>query len=154
MTLKKNAMLVAFTLTLFSASVMLVAFTLTLFASVACAVEEVPEVQQQGNIPYVSGGIGEDESDALQAVQHDYNLRVMNADKLGHFSGDVRIVVSDLKHNVLLDSASGPLFYANLPKGRYVVEGFSGEQSRKQTIVVGKGKPAHVRFVWPEDTTD
>lgn len=120
----------------------------------ARADDEALEVQQQGDISYISGGIGRDESDALQATQANYNLRIMNADRYGHFSGDTRIVISDSQHNVLLDATSGPLFYANLPKGRYIVEGFSQEQSAKRVITIANGKAAHVRFVWPEDTND
>ena len=113
--------------------------------------DETLEVYEQNGISYVSGGIGKDESDALQSMQHNYNLRIMNADKAGHFSGDTRIVISDMKQVVLLDDNSGPLFYANLPKGRYVVEGFSQEQSKRQTVVITGEKAAHVRFVWPQD---
>lgn len=112
------------------------------------------EVQQQGGISYVTGGIGKDESDALRATQSNYNLRIVNADKSGHFSGDTRVVISDLRHNTLLDAASGPLFYANLPRGKYIVEGYSQEQIKKQVITITNGKSSHIRFVWPEDMSD
>lgn len=116
--------------------------------------DDVLEIQQQGDISYVSGGIGQDESDALQATQRNYNLHVMNADKSGHFSGDTRIVISDSQHNPLLDATSGPLFYANLPKGKYIVEGFAGNQSKKQVVTIAKGNPVRVHFTWLQDATD
>ncbi len=125
-----------------------------LSASPAQAQTNPLEVQQQGHISYVTGGIGKDEIDAMQATQSNYNLRIMNADKAGHFSGNTRIVISDLQHTALLDAASGPLLYANLPQGRYIVEGYSQERMKKQTITIGHKKPARVRFVWPEDMTD
>lgn len=125
-----------------------------LSASPVWADDNPLEVQQQGNISYVTGGIGKDESDALRVTQANYNLRIMNADKSGHFSGDTRIVISDLQHNALLDAISGPLFYANLPKGKYIVEGYGQEQMKKQTVTIANGKSAHVRFVWPEDMSD
>lgn len=125
-----------------------------LLSASAWADDGVLEIQQQGDISYVTGGIGKDESDALRATQTNYNLRIMNADKSWHFSGDTRIVISDLQHNALLDAISGPLFYANLPKGKYIVEGYSGEQTKKQNVTISAGKPAHVRFVWPEDMSD
>lgn len=126
----------------------------TLSVSPVWAQDNPLEVQQQGNISYVTGGIGDDEKSQLEATQHNYNLHVMNADKSGHFSGDTRIVISDLQHNPLLDATSGPLFYANLPKGRYIVEGYSQEKMKKQTVTIGNTKPAHIRFVWPEDMSD
>ncbi|MFZ4125151.1 MAG: hypothetical protein ACOYJ2_03655 [Rickettsiales bacterium] len=129
-----------------------IAFT-TLTSVSAWAQTNVLEPQQQGGIPFVTGGIGKDESAELQATQHNYNLNILNADKTGHYLDGTRIVISDLKHNALLDSMSGPLFYATLPKGHYIVEGFNAEQSKKQSITITSGKSTRVRFVWPDDMT-
>ena len=135
--------------------IMLAVVTLSaLSASLAWAQDNPLEVQQQGNISYITGGIGKDESDALRAAQSNYNLRIMNADKSGHFSGNTRITISDLNHTMLLDAIGGPLFYANLPKGRYIVEGLAYDQTKKQVVTIASGKPVRVRFVWPEDISD
>lgn len=120
----------------------------------AWAEDDVLEVHQQGDIFYVSGGIGQDETDALRAIKETYSLRILNADKTGHFAGDTRIIISDLQHNVLLDDTSGPLFYANLPKGKYIVEGFMGEESKKQIVTITGKKPVRVRFMWPQDIAE
>lgn len=130
----------------FAATAIAVLYSAPLYAE-----GDAPEVQQQGDFYYVTGGIGDDETAALQAVQSQYNLRVMNADKAGHFSGDTRIVISDLRHNALIDATAGPLFYANLPNGRYRVEGFSNQQHKEQVVTIAKGKPARVHFVWPQE---
>ncbi len=116
----------------------------------AWAEDNLPEVQQQGSISYVSGGVGLEESEALEAVQHNYNLRIMSADRGGHFSGDTHIVVSDPQRHEVLDTTGGPLFYANLPNGRYVVEGSSAGQSKRQTVTIANGKAALVHFSWPQ----
>lgn len=118
------------------------------------ASENPPQIHQLGNISYVTGGIGEVETDALRATKENYNLRITNADKVGHFSGDTRVVISDLTHNILLDVTSGPLFYANLPNGKYVITGFSGEESKKEKITIVSGKATRVRFMWLADATD
>jgi hypothetical protein len=115
----------------------------------AWAQDGLPTVQQQGDVTFVSGGIGSDESDALRAVKGDYNLRIISADKDGHFRGDTQVVVSDMKGNVLLDTMTqGPLLYANLPDGRYIVEGSSEGQTNKQTIRIATGKNTRVHFSW------
>ncbi len=119
--------------------------------SPVAAQENVLPVYEQNGIAYVSGGVGKEESEALQATQANYNLRILNADQSGHFSGDTRIVISDMQHNVLLDATSGPLFYANLPKGRYIIEGFSDDQTKKKTVNMVNGKTVRIRFIWPED---
>lgn len=108
----------------------------------------LPDVQQQGDIYYLTGGIGDEETKAMESERSDYNLQIMNADKQGHFSGSPHIVISDMQHNELLSADGGPLFYTNLPKGHYLVEGSSMKQTKSQHVVIAGNKPTHVRFVW------
>lgn len=120
----------------------------------AWAEDDVLEIQHQGTLSYVSGGIGSEESVALEIVQRNYNLRIMSSDKTGHYSSDIHIVVSDFDHNAILDTTGGPLFYTNLPNGSYVVEGFNKGQSKKQVVTIVGGRPAHVHFIWRENSAD
>jgi hypothetical protein len=122
--------------------------------SPAWAQDNALQVQETNGISYVSGGIGEDEKEQLESTQANYNLRVVNADKTGHFYDGTRITIRNAQRIPVLDTASGPLFYAKLPKGRYTVEGFAGEQSKKQVIHIVDGKTSHVRFIWPEDSAE
>lgn len=112
------------------------------------------EIQNQGNISYVTGGVGLDESDEMEAMRRSYNLRITSADKSGHFFGDTRIVVSDSRHHRLLDVTGGPLFYVNLPNGNYTVEGFTGMQSKKQTVTIAGGKSVNIHFSWQQNFAD
>ena len=131
------------------------AVAITLVAWPALAQSQMPEAHQQGDIVYISGGIGADEAAAIESVKGDYNLNVTSADKTGHFRGDTEIVIRDMKRNVLLDvTAQGPLFYAQLPNGRYIVEGISDDQTRKQTVRITSGKTARVHFSWPVSLVD
>lgn len=133
----------------------MIALALALALSAGNAFAEMPEAHQQGDITYISGGIGSDETDAIEAVKESYNLRVTSADKTGHFRGDTEVVIRDMKQNVLLDvMTQGPLFYALLPNGRYIVEGISEDQSRKQTIRIASGKATRVHFSWPVSLVD
>lgn len=126
-----------------------VAVVVALQSSLTLAVETfLPDIQQQGEIYYLTGGIGAEETVAMESERNDYNLQVMNADKQGHFSGYPHIVIRDMQHNKLLSADSGPLFYVNLPKGHYIVEGSSMEQTKSQKIIISDNKPARVRFVW------
>jgi hypothetical protein len=109
----------------------------------------LPEIHQQEDIFYLSGGIGKNETEALREVKEQYNLRITSADKTGEYRGDTRIVVSDIHGTVLLDTTSaGPLFYTNLPNGRYTVDGYSEGQRKRRTIKVVSGKHARVHFSW------
>lgn len=108
----------------------------------------LPDIQQQGEIYYITGGIGDEETDAMQSERSDYNLQIMSADKKGHFNGYPHIIITDMKHNELLSSDAGPLFYAQLPKGKYIVQGFVGTQSQQQNITITGKKTSYIRFVW------
>ena len=129
-------------------SVMSIALIAALNSSPVLADNFLPDVQQQGEIYYITGGIGDEETSAMQSERGDYNLQIMNADKQGHFSGYPHIIITDMQHNELLNADSGPLFYTNLPSGRYIVEGSSMGQTKSQNIVISGAKTSHVRFVW------
>jgi hypothetical protein len=125
-----------------------------LYTSSAWANDPMPDMYHHGNISYLSGGIGEDEKEQMELAQHNFNLRIINADKMGHFSGDTHIIIRDIHHAVLLDTTSGPMFYASLPSGRYRVEGISGEQHKEQNVTIATEKTTHIRFMWPEESSE
>ncbi len=111
--------------------------------------------QHQGNIPYVLGGVGREESDALETAQRDYNLRITSADRMGHFYGNTHVIVRDSNAKTVLDMTGGPLFYAQMPKGRYVVEGATEDgQKKTQKVNITGAKPAIVHFSWPLNPDD
>ncbi len=108
----------------------------------------LPDIQQQGDVYYVTGGIGDEETDAMETERGDYNLQIMSADRLGHFNGYPHIIISDMQHNELINADGGPLFYASLPNGKYIVEGFVGKQTQRQNITITGKKTSYIRFVW------
>src|ERR1700741_3281696 len=88
--------------------------------------------QQTGNVTYLTGGIGDEERDAMKTVKSDYNLSLMSASKAGEFVGDTQVRILDREGNVVVNTYAGPLFYAQLPPGRYTVQAISEGQSRSQ----------------------
>jgi len=123
-------------------------FAMALQSSSALA-EELPEIRQEGNITYITGGIGDEEFNAMKAVQHNYNLRVLSAGTNGAYSGDTHIIISDSHGNELLSTDADPLFYAKLQPGHYVVQESSEGQSRKQPIVIAANKPVKPPIIGP-----
>ncbi|MDX2073766.1 MAG: hypothetical protein SFX19_05300 [Alphaproteobacteria bacterium] len=123
-------------------------------ATESLATDEIPDTQQQSGINFITGGVGDEETDAMEAVKGDYNLRVTSADKTGHFSGAPHITITDMQHNELLSADAGPLFYADLPTGHYIIKGSNKEQGKSQKIVITGKKIAAVRFTWKAHPTD
>lgn len=104
--------------------------------------------QQTGNVTYLTGGIGDEERDAMKSVKNSYNFSLMSASKAGEFVGDTQVVISDRQGNRLINTQAGPLFYAQLPPGHYTVEAMSEGQVRKQNITIAQGRPSNVHFSW------
>jgi len=107
----------------------------------------LPQAQQSNAITYITGGIGDEEREALKSVRSDYNLHVISAVKDGAFEGDSTIAIFNRKGEEMLQTTMGPLFYAKLPPGSYtLVARNENEQLRKQFTM--SGKPVDVAFYW------
>lgn len=117
-------------------------------ASAAYAYPDVIPVQQQGNVSYVTGGVGEEESAAMQQASPDYNLHVMNSYRDGSFSGDTKITIYDTAGKQVLSTDAGPLLYANLPAGKYQVVANADNTQQKKTVSTTGSSQNNLHFVW------
>ena len=119
-----------------------------LLSSTAMA-DTVPAApNQSGNIEFVTGGIGDEERTSMEAVQNNYNLHVISAGVDGAFVGNMHLTLLDNKNAHILETDIGPLFYAKLPNGNYIVEGTHNNQTKSEKITVAAGKPNKVHFSW------
>ncbi|MDX2027219.1 MAG: hypothetical protein SFW62_01135 [Alphaproteobacteria bacterium] len=108
----------------------------------------VLQPRQFGSITYITGGVGDEERSALEAMQKDYNLRVMMSSTTGHFMTDTRLVIRSRDGKELLDVVTGPLFSAKLPEGAYTVEAFNEGQGKKQNITITRRESSRLHFSW------
>ncbi|MBY0407543.1 MAG: hypothetical protein K2Q01_07610 [Rickettsiales bacterium] len=109
---------------------------------------DTPASQRSGNVQFITGGIGQEERTAIEAVKSQYNLHVMSAGTDGAFTGDTKLNILDKNNNSILETNMGPLLYAKLPNGTYTVEGILRNQMKSQKITVSENKPAHIHFSW------
>jgi hypothetical protein len=110
-----------------------------------------PQLQPKhyGNIPYISGGIGLDEREALSHLAGGYDLKLMFAVAAGNYLADVRVEIRDPAGQLVLDALSeGPWFFAHLPPGRYNVSvKLAGAVQRQNVQVSGRGQ-SQLNFLW------
>jgi hypothetical protein len=80
-----------------------------------------PEVRFEGDIAYVSGGVGRDERKAMHAMARRFNVRLnLVSAKGGEALSDVDVSVVDEHGRLRLRMRTmGPLLYLKLPDGRY-----------------------------------
>lgn len=116
----------------------------------AQALNHVLEVQRYEGIPYVTGGIGLEERQALKAMARDFNLKLTFAAKEGKYLNDVQVSIQDRRGNVVLEAVSkGPWLYASLPPGTYTVIASGFGESFQRVVQVPSAGQAQVNFYWP-----
>ena len=118
----------------------------------ANAVTTDPVVQNAGSVSYVSGGVGLEALDRLDAMAGQYNLKLVFALNSGAYLSDVRVNIADAAGKPLVDTQSeGPWFLTKLPAGTYhIVASYAGS-SEKRTVAVGPGRMRTVDFRWARE---
>ena len=86
----------------------------------------MPQEHAQGNVTYLSGGIGVDEADMLRQQSANYPLTLELATAAGGprdaYVSDARVDIRDGNGNpVLTTTTQGPLMLLRLPSGTYTV---------------------------------
>ena len=113
----------------------------------------LPAFQTQGTVSYVSGGVGEDQSDAFKRAAAEYPLELLFAQKAtprDEYLADVRVTIRDHTGNPVLETISaGPFLLANLPVGKYSIDAEYNGERKQQSVEVRNGKHRRAVFVWP-----
>lgn len=120
----------------------LAALPLVLNGAPAGAQDSMPQPHTQGDVTWVSGGIGEQEMQYMEQIQGAYNLRLLFAlQGSGQYLSDVRVTVRDEDGGtVLTATADGPRLFAKLDPGTYRIVAESGGVEQTATgSVPGQG---------------
>jgi hypothetical protein len=107
-------------------------------------------VQNELNIPHVSGGIGSDEQQSMHAVRNDYNLRLTFAVQgSGAYLSDVSLLIFDAAgKQVLYFDSAGPLFFARLAPGHYRVQAAVRGKAMLKSVTLGAAGARELYFYW------
>lgn len=109
----------------------------------------LPQIQQQGDVSYMSGGVGLDESRALQSAVHRWPLSLRFTGPGADFLADVHVHIVDGKGGDTLTATSrGPYMLVKLPAGRYIVHATYKDEHKTQSVTVGGNGSARAAFHW------
>ncbi|WP_434667086.1 carboxypeptidase regulatory-like domain-containing protein [Paraburkholderia sp. A3BS-1L] len=126
----------------------LVAWTQYAFA----ATDLLPPMQHQGDVTFLSGGIGLSESTAIKDAMHHYPLTLEFAGKGpggSVYLANIQVEISDMHgHAVLKTIAAGPFLLASLPDGRYRVTALYGGKSESRDVRISPAAHVHELFLW------
>ncbi len=103
----------------------------------------------RGEVPYVSGGIGEEELEVLRLVRDDFNVRLTFADKSGAYVSAVHVVISDAHGKPVLEvHDAGPFLLARLPAGHYQVQARYAGHTATQSADLRASRRVERVFRW------
>ncbi|HKT98689.1 MAG TPA: carboxypeptidase regulatory-like domain-containing protein [Paraburkholderia sp.] len=109
----------------------------------------MPQVQQQRGVEFVSGGVGLDESKALQAARSQWPLSLRFTDRNAEFLADVHVQIVDANGASVLDTTSrGPYMLVRVRPGRYTVHVSHDGINKTSAVTVGSNGSARASFVW------
>ena len=110
------------------------------------------EVHNQGAVAFVSGGVGDEEQQALKAMIGRFNLKLTMALTNGEFVSDATVRIRDAQGQVVLDTiADGPLLFAQLKPGTYTVSCSLDGKDIQKTAHLTNGKRQQLVFTWPSE---
>jgi hypothetical protein len=123
-----------------------------LFSLTSIAEESAIQPQTQGEVTFITGGVGIDERNELNASRSKYNLSLLfSVQSTGDYLSDVKIRITNLKGNVFLETMSdGPKLFAKLPPGRYIVTVELNGEAYHKTVSVGGKQNTSLSFTWSQ----
>lgn len=132
---------------------MLIATLFTLGAAqAAMASAPLPQPRSQGEVTWLSGGIGQSQSRAFERAARQYPLALEFVVQSRHkgwpaeFAANVPVSITDARgHEVFSARADGPFMLLKLPAGRYEVSADIAGTRLARHVVVGK-RPQRVVF--------
>ena len=106
------------------------------------------EPQQQNNITFVTGGIGDEEREILNEAKSRYNLHLLSSSKDGAYTGESKLTIADAKGSILVSADAGPIFYAQLPAGKYTLTAQNNGLQKTKQLNIGKSGSSNLHLVW------
>jgi hypothetical protein len=109
----------------------------------------LPQIQQQGTVSYVSGGVGLDESQALKREAPHWPLSMSFIGPTADYLSEVHVRIVGAEGAEVLNAESrGPYMLVKLPPGKYTVLARYKDQEQKRAVTVSAQGSARADFRW------
>ncbi|CAB3798562.1 hypothetical protein LMG28688_04749 [Paraburkholderia caffeinitolerans] len=119
----------------------------------AATASALPPAHHAGNVSYLSGGIGSDQSAAFKAAMSRYPLSLEFARQSANgneYLANVPVKIADAHGQPLVSTRTdGPFMLVTLPNGHYVITASHDGKTVQRPVDIGKTSHAHEAFVWP-----
>jgi hypothetical protein len=118
----------------------------------SAAAPGLPAELVQGQVHYVTGGIGLDQANAFRRAERHYPLTLefaIRAKPRDEFTADVMVRISNAQGQTVLETVSGgPFLLAKLPAGTYDIQATRRGKTLQRRATVTTAASTHVGFVW------
>lgn len=125
--------------------------TLALNAAGAPATR-MPATHQQGDVTYITGGVGQTEADAIKHVAKYYPLELeflLKAKPKDEYLSDVKVRIKNAHDKMVLNvTADGPFLLAKMPAGKYTVSAERNGKIEHRQIEIAAKEHRRVVFEW------
>lgn len=139
---------------------LLLSICLSLSAAAVCHADEVAIQEDAHGVPFVTGGIGSEEVEAMETFKKQFNLYFLFSEgKAGRVIDDIQLAILDTKNQPVFELAhAAPRVLLNLPSGKYqAVASYLGSEQRYRFVHDAK-KPQRIILNWKnkidEDTVE
>jgi len=114
----------------------------------------LPPEQTVGDLTVLSGGTTAQEAESVKRAAQDFPLEIVFDEKDGaaeHPPASMPVTISDDKGRVVFEGVSnGPIFLAQLPKGRYTVTTKWDDWTFSRPVTIGSDRQ-RVVFAWKRE---
>src|SRR3954447_15836888 len=113
----------------------------------------LPPGQSQGQIEFLTGGVGKDEADAIRRAAKSWPLLIelsAAAAARAEYISDTQIKIKDKSGNTVLDTtADGPYILVKLPPGKYGLDATHESRTIHRDVTIQRGQNKKVTLTWP-----
>ncbi len=131
--------------------------TFTVVAAIALGVACLPALAGEpllswhaynGTI-FVTGGVGEEELEEINAARGDFNVRLLMAEKSGPYVAGVHVVIVDASNSKILEvDGAGPYLLVRLGVGVYQLQVTYENRRQDRRLDVREGTSQAITFYW------
>jgi hypothetical protein len=116
------------------------------------ALAQIPDTQRSAGIAYISGGVGEEETNAILSEAKQWPVllelsQIENGRGVWIFGAQIKVIDSQKK--VIFDAqADGPYMLINLESGDYQIQASYQGVDQKRSVSVKAGTPQKIVIFW------
>ncbi len=99
---------------------------------------------------FMSGGVGDEDRTRLEAMEKNFNFKLVLAGQGGMFLDDVHVTIADAaKNSILVTDTEGPILLAQLTPGKYIITAQIEGLTQTQVVTIRKNRRTNITIRFP-----